>query len=238
MSKPLVSVVIPLYNREKYIGAAIQSVLRQDYQPIEVIVVDDGSTDRSGEIAKSFKEVRYFHQPHLNAGPALARNTGIKQSKGELISFLDDDDIFLPQKIRLQVDYLKANPTVGYVLCRLKNILETGIPYPNWLNEDDSTYNYLSFLPSTLMVRRFLFDTIGLFDTRFTLGDDTDWFLRTKEADIQMAVLPEVLLERRIHNTNLMHLLTNTSGQKNNLLKIVKATIDRKKKTGTASVVS
>ena len=100
MDKPLVSVIVPVYNGEHYLSFAIHSILRQDYHPSEVIVVDDGSTDNSANIARSFKEVRYIHQS--NQGVAMARNVGIAAARGEFIAFLDADDLWTPNKLSIQ----------------------------------------------------------------------------------------------------------------------------------------
>ena len=106
MGKPLVSVIIPVYNGERYLEAALKSVIEQDYCPIEIIVVDDGSTDKSAEIAKYFKEIQYIFQSNKGPGPANARNTGIRAVKGEYIAFLDADDIWMPNKLSIQMNYL------------------------------------------------------------------------------------------------------------------------------------
>jgi glycosyltransferase involved in cell wall biosynthesis len=104
----LVSVIVPVYNGERYLSAALESIFAQDYHPFEVIVVDDGSGDSSAAIAKSFKSVQYIYQ--TNQGIANAWNLGIDASKGELIAFLDCDDLWTPNKLRLQVDYLVNHP--------------------------------------------------------------------------------------------------------------------------------
>jgi len=101
VSRPLVSVVIPVYNAEPFLREALDSVLAQDYEPFEVIVVDDGSTDGSGTIARSYPEVRYLRQE--NQGPAVARNAGIAAAQGEFLAFFDADDVMLPNKLSVQV---------------------------------------------------------------------------------------------------------------------------------------
>ena len=98
----LVSVIIPVYNGENYLSQAIDSVIDQTYSPIELIIVDDGSTDKSKEIASSYSQVNYVYQE--NQGVAIARNTGIFKSQGEYIAFLDQDDIWTANKLKLQVD--------------------------------------------------------------------------------------------------------------------------------------
>ena len=111
MDFPLVSIVIPVYNGALYIRDAIESALGQTYKNIEIIVVDDGSTDNLEETLAPYvkqKKVRYFHRE--NKGLSAARNTGIKESRGEYVALLDADDIFLPQKIGTQIECLKKHP--------------------------------------------------------------------------------------------------------------------------------
>ncbi|MBI4573499.1 MAG: glycosyltransferase family 2 protein, partial [candidate division NC10 bacterium] len=110
MTGPLVSVILPVYNGERFLAAAIASILAQDYQPIEVIVVDDGSTDGTAAIARSFQGVRYLYQP--NQGPAFARNAGIAVARGAFIAFLDADDLMVPTRLSVQAGYLLAHPEI------------------------------------------------------------------------------------------------------------------------------
>src|SRR5438132_1599837 len=112
-----VSVVIPVYNGERYLADAIQSVRDQTYQNFEVIVVDDGSTDGSADVAQRFGEaIRYVHQ--ANGGVCKARNAGIAAARGAYIAFLDQDDLWLPDKLAAQVTYLDSHPEVGAVYCQ------------------------------------------------------------------------------------------------------------------------
>ena len=100
--QPLVSVIIPVYNREKFLAEAIDSVLAQTYRPIEIIVIDDGSTDKSGEIARSYAETKYIYQD--NQGVSVARNIGVDAAQGEFLAFLDSDDMWLHNKLETQIN--------------------------------------------------------------------------------------------------------------------------------------
>src|SRR5262249_23296673 len=124
LSAPLVSVIVPVYNGEKYLRFALESVVGQKHRPLEIIVVDDGSTDSSAAIAKGFTEVRYLHQ--ANAGVASARNTGLKAATGAFIAFLDQDDLWLPGKLDRQASFLHENAQAMYVLCGMENFGEPG----------------------------------------------------------------------------------------------------------------
>src|SRR5215469_16427814 len=109
MASPLVSIVIPTYNASHFIAAAVESCLAQDYTPVEVLVVDDGSTDDTVSVLEPYRaSIRYFWQP--NDGPARARNRGIAEARGQLIAFLDADDIWLPNKLSQQVQCLERSP--------------------------------------------------------------------------------------------------------------------------------
>ena len=114
-SRPMVTVIIPVYNGEEYLAEDIESVLGQTYHPLEIIVVDDGSTDDTATVASRFKElVRYIYQP--NSGPAAARNRGLKMARGEVIGFVDADDLWVENKLDLQLGLLADNPSVQIVI--------------------------------------------------------------------------------------------------------------------------
>lgn len=226
MTVPLVSVIVPVYNGERFLGAALESVARQDYPRLEIVVADDGSADRTAPIARAFPGVRYVHHPHQ--GLAATRNAGLAAANGELISFLDHDDLWPPQKLRVQVDYLQRHPEVDYVVAHLRNFLEPGCGRPSWLKPELLERDQVAFSTGTMLARRTVFDRIGEFDRRLTVGDDTDWFARARAAGIVAAALPDVLLHRRIHDRNhtgeTLHLVQATT------LSILKASLDRQRR--------
>ena len=119
MSNTLISVIVPAYQREKHLGATLRSILAQGYRPLEIVVVDDGSTDKTAAVAQSYPQVRYIFQN--NQGPHVARNTGLDNCNGELIAFLDADDLWPSDKLEKQFDFLTKNPEVACVLGRMKN---------------------------------------------------------------------------------------------------------------------
>ncbi len=206
MNPPLVSVIIPVYNGERFLSAALDSVFAQDYRPIEVIVVDDGSTDCTEEIAQGYPEIQYVHQE--NQGPSAARNTAIASAHGEFIAFLDADDIWLPNKLSTQIGYLLANPQVGYVSARIRNILESNIEWPAQLNREYFLQDPPIFLPSALLIRRIILDQVGLHDPQLSTAEDMDWFVRANHLKVPMAVIDSVLLHRRLHDRNISFNMT------------------------------
>ena len=224
MNRPLVSVIVPVYNGESYLGAALESIFAQDYHPFEVIVVDDGSIDESAAIARSYKEVRYIHQP--NQGVAVARNVGIAVARGEFIAFLDADDIWTPDKLNVQVNYLTDHPDIQYTCGRVKFFLEPGCSIPPWFRKELFENDHVGRIMDTLVARKSLFEKIGKFDPDLITAEDVDWFARANDNYISTAIIPRVLLYKRIHDTNLS---LNTPTNNQDLLKALHRSVSRKR---------
>ena len=197
MNDSLVSVIVPVYNGEQYLAEALTSILSQDYRPLEVIVVDDGSTDRSAEIARSFNEVRYIRQE--NQGPAAARNTGMAAAHGGFLTFCDADDLLRPAKVGVQVAYLQEHLDVDCVLVRHEVFFEPGVVRPAWLMDDEGAQ------PQSALVRRSVVERVGGFDRAYRLTEGIEWLSRMRDAGVTIAMIPEVLQDRRIHGGNLSY---------------------------------
>ena len=224
MESSLVSVIIPVFNGEKYLAEALHSVSTQTYCPAEVIVIDDGSTDRTRDIARSFANVGYIYQK--NQGVAVARNTGIGASNGHFIAFLDHDDYWTPNKLEVQMNYLVAHPDVNLVMTHERIVLEKGIEKPSWLREELLTGDHPGFRLGTAVLRRHVFDQIGLFNPELWIGEDGEWFFRMKEAGIEPAMLSEVLYYRRVHSNNLS---ANAVQSSDVLLRVIRQTLQRRR---------
>jgi glycosyltransferase involved in cell wall biosynthesis len=184
--EPVVSVIIPTFNREKFLGKAIQSVLAQSFPDFEIIIVDDGSTDETAEVVKSFPadRLQYVYQP--NRGRSNARNHALRLARGRYIAFLDSDDLYLPGKLELQVNYLDCHPDVGMVYTSAYCIDESGnqLEYQYKAKTSGRIYRDVAFfvpvtitLP-TVMVRRDVFDKVGNFDESMERFEDTDMWRR------------------------------------------------------------
>ena len=199
MSVPLVSVVVPVYNGERFLAETLASALGQDYPRVEVIVVDDGSTDRTAEIAAAHP-VKLLRQP--NQGVAHARNAGVAASSGDLIAFLDADDLWVPHKLSRQAAALAEEPDVGFVLARMQPVLEPGAAPPAWLPPEAFAEPINAPIPSALMVRRDVFERVGGFDPAYRNACDTDWLVRARDAGVEWRRLDETLLQYRIHGAN------------------------------------
>jgi glycosyltransferase involved in cell wall biosynthesis len=231
MNQPkLVSVIIPVYNGELYLAEALDSVFAQDYRPIEVIVVDDGSTDDTAAVAKRYSQVHYFHQ--TNQGPPAARNTGLNNCKGELIALLDADDLWVPGKLSTQTAFLETHPQACCVIGRMKNFLQEGIPRPSWVNDSMFTDNPVAYSLGSMLVHRWVFETVGQFNTSNQRGDNIDWLIRLNELKLIVYRMPEVLLLRRIHSNNLSQKYELKNQAR---LRFLKEAIDRKRKTQSSA---
>ena len=197
--KPLVSVIIPAYNCAQFINETLDSVYRQTYRNIEIIVIDDGSTDNTKAIlAPHIGNIQYFYKE--NSGTAGARNTGILKAKGELIALLDNDDIWYPEKIKLQVSVAQNNPEIGLVFTDGKIFDKSGIlkdtiiarRLQKWIQQnktengqvvkgcilDHIYFENLISSATSVLIKRECFDQVGFFDENIIIADDFDMWLR------------------------------------------------------------
>lgn len=226
----LVSVIIPVYNYDRYLGEAIESVLRQTYKNVEVIVVDDGSTDRSGDVAKSFAErgVRYCHQVHDGIGPA--RNKGVELVQGEYMAFLDADDRWPESKLELQLRAFADDETVEMVFGQAKE-LQNGPEWEAGVSENNLTVAGMvpGMVAGTMLIKRAAFDRVGSFPGGLKVGEFIDWYARAVELKIRSRVLPELLLWRRIHDSN-----TGVRERQSvsDYARVLKASLDRRRAEG------
>lgn len=199
MSTPLVTVIVASYNGERFLREALESVFAQDFESFEVVFVDDGSEDRTAEIANSFP-LRYVHQ--TNKGLPAARNTGLAEAKGDLIAFLDDDDLLPPTKLRIQSGYLLDHPAIGCVLGRQEWIVEDGVEVPE-LRRDPIYGEPGGIQLVSAMIRRNVLEEVDGFDPSYRYAEDRDLFIRLREHGVEIAVLPEIVLHKRLHGTNM-----------------------------------
>jgi glycosyltransferase involved in cell wall biosynthesis len=195
---PLVTVIVTAYNGERFLRETLESVFAQDFDSFEVVFVDDGSEDGTAGIAQSFP-VRYVHQE--NQGLPAARNTGLALAHGEMVAFLDDDDLLPPTKLSVQAGYLGEHPEIGCVLGRQEWIFE-GIETPA-MPRDPIFGEVGGIQLVTAMIRRRVLEELGGFDPSYTYAEDRDLFIRMREHGVEIAVLPDVVLHKRLHGSNM-----------------------------------
>ena len=210
---PKVSVIIPTYNRSQFLKVAISSVLNQTFQDYEIIIIDDASTDKTQEVVAGFEEkrIKYIRQIQ-NKGEAVTRNTGIQNSEGEYIAFLDDDDEWLPKKLALQVKILENSPprtgliyTATFLYDNINNkLVEDRLRFSSHRGNVYHALMKRNFVgaASSVLIKRKCVEKIGLFDTAIAYGLDYDYWIRiSKQFDFDC--IAESLVKYRIHNSRL-----------------------------------
>lgn len=222
---PLVSVIMPVYNGERYLADAVESVLAQTGGPVELIVVDDGSTDRSAEIARAFgAAVRYVYQD--NAGQSAARNRGIQLAQAPFLAFLDDDDYWSPGKLALQLAVLTGDPTVEAVFGHVRQFVSPDIPPEAAARVRYHAEIMPGHVPGTMLIRREAFDRIGAFDPRLRVGEFVQWYAHAVDLGLRAVMLPEVVLHRRLHEDNEG---IKQRAEAVQYVRVLKATLDRRR---------
>lgn len=220
MTAPLVSVVIPVYNGGRFLAEAIDAVLTQTHGPIELLVVDDGSTDETPAVIDRYADVVHLRQD--NAGPSAARNLGIEHATGEYLTFCDADDRFRPAKVAAQVAHLDAHPELGCVLVGHDTFYEPGVERAAWERDEGGTQ------PQSVLAHRRVFDAVGGFDPSFRFAEGIEWLGRVRAAGIGIGVLDEVHVDRRIHGSNLSY---GRDGMQSHLLLAMRRRIDAARRT-------
>ena len=224
-NKHTISVIIPVYNCEQYLAEAIESVLAQTYRPDEIIVVDDGSTDNSATVAKSYADqIRFFFQP--NSGQAAARNKGINLACGSLFAFLDADDIWLVDKLALQVSAFDREPELDMVFGHVKQFHSSELDTHLKTNVDHGMEIMPGYIPSAILIKRESFFRVGIFNTNWQIGEFIDWYSKAMEKELKSIMLSEVFVERRIHTDNIG---IRERKSRTDYLKILKASLDRRR---------
>lgn len=200
---PLVSVVLPVKDGVRFLREAISSVLDQSYRPLELLVVDGGSTDGSRDVAEEFvgRGVRVIDQE--GTGIASAWNQGIEAAEGPILAFLSSDDRWTNGKLDMQVSAMIEQPDVAYTIGHFRYFLEPGCEIPATFNRSLLGRDLVGRIMETLVARREAFDLIGLFDAGLRTAEDVDWYARAKDRDVPMRLLSDVLLEKRVHDLNI-----------------------------------
>jgi glycosyltransferase involved in cell wall biosynthesis len=233
---PSASCVVPVRDAGRWVGEAIASVLGQAAPPREVIVVDDGSTDDTAVAIASFGDaVTYVRQEP--AGVARARNHGIELARGDLVAFLDADDLWHPERLERQIELLGASPTAG--LCDAHSDHFWADDLTPSQREADPRFRdpfWQRTAPghiSTWLVRRETFDLLGGFDESLQYSEDTDWLLRYRDSGGITVTHPEVLSHRRLHGRNVTAF--DRQGQARDLVRVLAAS--RARRGGVAADV-
>lgn len=220
-----VSVVIPVYNGEKYLAEAIESALAQEYPRVEVVVIDDGSTDGSAEIATGYGDsIKFLRQQR--GGNGAARNYGVSQSVGELLSFLDADDRWHPTKLERECAALAARPELSGARSLVHEFISPEIDEET-RSRIRATHSAIPGLHHYGTMRREAFDRLGGFTTDLQLAVGVDFSARWADLGLESELIEEPLVERRLHKTNNW---TREAGRHSDLAMAVKASLERRRR--------
>lgn len=222
-----VTCIIPTFNSERFVGDAIESVLEQESAPEQIIVVDDGSSDETKTIVRSFGEaIELIEEAH--AGVAAARNVGLGRATGVLIAFQDSDDLWPERRMTTLRAAVAEHPAADLYVGRIQNF---------WMPElahEEASYAGMPFaapleghLLQGMLIRRTVFDRLGLFDTALRVGSDTDWFMRVRDTGLIEAKVPEVVVKRRLHDGNLTR---PDLASRDQLLETMKKSLERRRR--------
>jgi glycosyltransferase involved in cell wall biosynthesis len=227
VSGPLLSCIVPCFQGERYLAEALDSILTQTHRPLEIIVVDDGSSDNSSTVVEGFGDrVRYHRQE--NRGPAGACNTGLGLATGDLVAFLEQDDLWIPDKAVRQLREFEADAGLGYCVGLIHNFWIPELAHEAGRYRDLPVMQPVpGYVVQTLMARRRVFEQVGLFDESLPLAFASDWFLRAADSGVTGHLVPEVLTQRRLHQGNYSRLHRTESREQ--FLQVVKAALDRRR---------
>jgi glycosyltransferase involved in cell wall biosynthesis len=230
VNAPLVSCIVPVFNGEPYLRETLDSILAQTHRPLELIVVDDGSTDGSADIIATYGEHIRCHRQE-NSGPAAARNRGFQAALGSFIASLDADNLWHPEKLRRQVEHFATRPELDVSLTEMQVFWIPELQHEAESYRDPRFgQNLAAHCLSTALIRRNLFDRVGWLDPSLGHADTADWFLRVREQNGVIESVPEVLTYRRMHHSNRSRLMGDDSRDEH--LRVVKAHLDRKRRLG------
>ena len=226
-SAPLVSVIIPVFNRERLLLDALASVRAQNVDSLEIVVVDDGSSDGTVAAAEAFGgPLRCVRQKHL--GVSAARNRGLAEARGELIAFLDSDDVWTAGSLAHRLELLQANPQAEVVYG--KTVVVNLVPQTELRRyREGEPIHHPSFC--SMLVRRSTFDRVGGIDETFEHSEDIEWLCRAKEAGVAMLMTDFVVVEYRIHGGNMT---SEAATNRAFLFRALKGSLDRRRSGGKA----
>jgi glycosyltransferase involved in cell wall biosynthesis len=229
-NNPLISVIMPVYNGAGFIAEAIDSIQQQNYSPLEIIIIDDGSTDDTKQVVSQIDDnIHYLYQ--TNQGPSVARNRGLGIAAGEIITFLDADDLWPTDKLQIQVPYLLNHSNLEFILGRIQYISLPGAQDIKIQLAEDETLAFVHL--GSGIYRNSAFKKVGFFEETLRYSEDHDWFLRARELGLPFKILEHITLYYRLHGQNMTR---NKSAQDFQLLTVLKKSLDRRRRQNEGAV--
>ncbi len=224
--QPLISVVLPVHNTEKYLPESLASIFAQTYKTIEIICIDDGSTDNTPEILKSYGDKIKIITNNQQSGIAYSRNRGIEIAQGEFVAFMDADDIAKPERFEKQIELLLKKPNLDICFTMLECFVSPELPDEIKSLRQCPRGPQPGIVSPTALIRSSVFAKVGLLDEKLRVGEFVDWMARATNLGLHHESVPDTLLLRRIHDTNVGVTQRDSRGD---YLKVVKAALARKR---------
>ncbi|HUP01074.1 MAG TPA: glycosyltransferase family A protein [Gemmatimonadota bacterium] len=223
-----ISCVVPVFNGDRYLAESLDSILAQSLPADEIVVVDDGSTDGTAEVAARYVDaVRLVRQE--NAGSPAARNRGVTESRGDLIAFGDADDLWHPDRLARQIERFEQRADLDCCIAHVQNFWspEATVEKEMDLRHGDFTLPHAGVITMTGLVRRSIFDRVGLFLPSLRHHDGQEWQVRARDHGAVIEVIPEVLMSRRVHDGNESR--RRRADESEGLLAAIKMSLDRRR---------
>lgn len=221
-----ISVVVPVHNGERYLAAAIESVLAQSVEVEEILVADDGSTDASVAVARRYPRVTVLPGPHAGISPTT--NRGVDAARGDLLAFIDADDLWTPRKLEIQMARMSSAPDMALIFGMAVNFLSPDLDAKAKLRLEPPSEPVPGFAAGALLVRRSVFARVGRWRTDVLLGGFIDWCARADDIGCARIVVPDLVLRRRLHGGNVG---LRQPEARRDLLRVVKDARDRRRPT-------
>ncbi len=226
-ARPLLSVIIPTYNAETYLAETLESVFQQKWQPLEILVIDDGSTDRSIAVVESFgKRVAVIACPHR--GLAATRNSGIMAARGEFLLHLDADDLLMPDSISTRMQVMQSDPVLDIVVGKLECFISPEMPHEERLRYQLPPVPQVGHLPGASIIRASAFEKFGLISESFDANADLDWSVRAMDNGARIRHIDNIVVRRRIHGKNMS--IVQKQELDSTRLRILRASLERRRK--------
>lgn len=228
-----ISVVIPAYNSERFVAEAIESALGQSHPPVEVIVIDDGSTDGTADVVRSFSDrVQYHYQE--NGGIGRARNIGIELARCTFLSFLDSDDCWTENKLSLQLQEFNRDLELDMVFGQALQVVN-GDAWENRHKDLSQSKMAPAIIPGGILVKRESFLRVGNFRSDTKVGEFIDWYARAIELGLKWRVTPDLVLWRRLHDSNTG---IRERASVSDYARVLKASLDRRRAAQNQSITN
>lgn len=227
----LISCILPTFNAARFLPEALRSISAQRHRPIEIVVADDGSTDATLQICSEWAEPVRVVSTEGDVGPAATRNAGLLAAQGDLVAFLDPDDLWHPDKLAVQLERFEADPSLDVCLSLVRMFWEDEVGHERLADDAGPRAGDVpGFATTTMLARRIVFDRVGLLDAERRFSDAPEWFIRAHETGTRIEVVERVLTFHRVHGDNLTR--RSDEASRSEFLEMIRWSLQRRRRNG------